>query len=490
MFSLLPLLLAASPAHAGDFVDVWVSTALEDTNVLAGPASGSPAANFVERGNATFFENYESRTTDDISRSQLVLYRRDDSYFKDWWTEAAFVLRYTPYLDPDNTDPGTNIEDDGSYVRLVRNLPGEDHTLSLTGYAVDSDRFALGYSYDLSWGGRAMFVKQVGAAPGVRLQWERKGSYAFVGAKTTIMDGIDRTTASDAALNTTFYGFLSGAGLNLGDKLKIEGNMGSFQQGQLDNVDANSPLYGDTIVALGLAGQVAFRSRTDMPWIQSADLRLYRNQPDSIRDNYMRHRSLDGIGVLVQSELDRLSHNLLDADSPSSTTIETGYAGDLQSLFIIGTSIIGVDLVYKDLPYIVFNVPGLTSEESIGSGYKTTPQLYGRLKLEHWFEAAHVTPGFGIGIMQPATYTTSDNKTVVQITDRDSEQVPDGQAPAAILSAVLGNQIDLSQSMVAITEVLYTLNNNHSNTDGNVRVLAPGYERNQIGFNLIMRARF
>ncbi|MCK6507660.1 hypothetical protein L6R53_30555 [Myxococcota bacterium] len=490
MSALLPLLLAASPALAGDFVDVWVSTAFEDTNVLAGPEAESPSANFVERGNATFFENYENRTTDDISRAQLVLYRRDDSFFQGWWTEAAFVLRYTPFLDPDDTDPGTNIEDDGSYVRLVRDLPGEDHTISLTGYAVDSDRFRLGYSYDLSWGGREMFIKQVGAAPGLRLQWERQGSYAFLGAKTAIMDGIDRTEATDAALNTTFYGLLAGAGVLVGDKVKGEVHAGSFQQGQLDNVDADSDLYGDTIVALGLAAQVAFRSRSDLDFIQSGDLKLYRNEPDQVRDTYLSHRKLDGAGVIVQAEVDRLTHNLLDADDTSSTTIETGYAGDLQSILVLGTTQVGVDLVYKDLAYIVFNVPGLKSQESIGSGYETTPQLYGRLKFEHFIEKAHLTPGFGIGMMQPATYTTIDGKTVVQISERDSEQIPDGQEPTAIMSGVGGVQVDLSKSMVAIGEVLYSLNNNRSNTDGDARVLAPSNERNELGFNVIMRARF
>lgn len=490
MILLCSLLSSISPAWAGDFVDVWVSTALEETNVLAGPEVESPSANFVQRGNDAFFENYESRTTDDISRAQLVLYRRDESFFQGWWTEAAFVLRMTPYLNPDRSTPGTLIEDDGSYVRLVRDLPGEDHTFSITGYAVDSDRFRLGYSYDLSWGGREMFIKQVGAAPGARLQWERKGSYAFVGAKTAIMDGVDRSDQSDAALNTTFYGLLAGAGAQAGELFKAELHLGSFQQGQLDNIDTNSALYGDTIVAVGMAGQLSFRSDPELRFIQSGELRLYRNEPDSARDSYLNHRRLDGTGVLVQAEINRLSHNLLDADDTSSTTIETGYAGDLQSLLVSGTTQVGVDLVYKDLRYIVFNVPGLISQESIGAGYETTPQLYGRLRFEHWFPEAHVTPGIGLGLMQPATYTTSDGKTVVQVSERDSEQVPDGQEPTAILSGIGGVQIDLSKSMVAIGEVLYTLNNNRSNMDEGARVLAPSNERNELGFNLIMRARF
>ena len=38
------------------------------------------------------------------------------------------------------TTPGTNLRDDGSYVRIIRKLPGKKHNISLTGYAVDAGR--------------------------------------------------------------------------------------------------------------------------------------------------------------------------------------------------------------------------------------------------------------------------------------------------------------------------------------------------------------
>ena len=89
---MIALALVAT-AFASDFMDVWVTTAFEDTNVLAGPSSRSPAANFVERGNQTFFEVYESRFSDDINQSMLVLYRKDEGFHPNWFTEAALVSR-------------------------------------------------------------------------------------------------------------------------------------------------------------------------------------------------------------------------------------------------------------------------------------------------------------------------------------------------------------------------------------------------------------
>jgi len=488
------LALAAPLAQAGDFMDVWVTSAFEDTNVRAGPEAYSPSANFVQRGNRTFFENYETRSDDDISRAELVLYRRDEGHWTGWWTEAAFILRYTPYLDPDQTDPGTQIEDDGSYVRIVRELGSEDHTLSLTGYAVDSGRFRLGYSYDLTWGGREIHAFTTGAAPGIRLQWQKGGSYAFAGAKSAVGDYLEPETRLKR--NQAYYGILTGAGLQIGDNLKIEAGVGSFQQGQILNVDSTtSSLYGEPIVALGTAAQVAWRSTKDLRWIESADLKLYRNSPDFIKESYISHRQLDGFGILLQAEVDRLSHNLLDPKAGNTTTIETGLAGDLQTLVVAGSTSIGIDVVYKDLAYILFNVPGLTSGVAMNPDIDQTPQLYTRAKASHYFASAHLAPSLGVGIMQPATYKTSSG-TFVQYTERDKEQVPDGSEPAAILSAIGGVQVDMSKSVVLVGEILYTVDNNQSqfvqtekHPEGR-RIAAPDVEQNVLGMNVMMRARF
>jgi hypothetical protein len=491
---MLTVLALSSLAFAGDFMDIWVTSAFEDTNVNAGPEAYSPSANFVQRGNRAFFEDYESRSSDDISRAQLVLFRADEGYWPGWRTEAAFVLRYTPYLNPDQTDPGTTIEDDGSYVRIIKELSGKDHSISLTGYAVDSGRFRLGYSYDLTWGGREIYAFTTGAAPGVRLQWQKEGTYAFGGVKSAVGDYVDPVTRLKR--NQAYYGYLVGAGTEIGDQLKLEVGAGTFQQGQIQNVDyTTSTLYGEIINSLGYAGQVAWRSTADLGWIESADLKLYRNSPEFVTDSYISHRQVDGFGMLVQAEIDRLSHNLLDPIKGDTTTIETGTAGDLQTLFVKDNTSLGIDMVYKDLAYILFNVPGLTSGVAMNPDMSQTAQLYGRVKASHYFADAHFAPTVGVGWMQPASYETSGG-TFVQYTERDKEQVPEGQDPAPIMSGIAGVQVDMSKSVVIVGEVLYTVDTNQSEfvkTDENpngIRVAAPDNEQNVLGVNIMMRARF
>ncbi|MEC8382260.1 MAG: hypothetical protein VXZ96_18155 [Myxococcota bacterium] len=491
MFSLL---LLPSLSFASDYLDVWITTAFEDNNVFAGPDLYSPAANFVQRGNTTFFENYERRVTDDISRANLVLYNESDGYFDNWSTQSAFVLRYTPFLNPDMTTPGTNLRDDGSYVRIIRKLPGKKHNISLTGYAVDAGRFRLGYSYDLTWGARSIFSFDPGAVPGVRLQWQKQGSYAFLGMKSAVGDYITPDTREPR--NQTYYGYLAGAGVLIADKLKFEVGAGSFQQDQIKNVqDTENPLYGEIITALGFSGQISYRTRTDMRFLQSADLRLYQNKPEMMKDGYITHTDVDGFGALFQAEVNSLQHNLLDPLNQESTTIESALAADVQARVGFNTTFLEVDLVYKDLAYILFNVPGLTSGVAMDPDMEQTAQIYGRANVSHHMKDIHITPQIGAGWMLPATYKTSGG-TFVQYTAFDKEQVPDGQEPSPILSSVAGVQIDLSPSTVFVGEVLYSVDNNLSDfvqEEGSLegrRVSAPDEERQALGFNLMIRSRF
>jgi hypothetical protein len=489
MLALLP-----SPALASDFVDTWVTTALEEDNVAAGPSDGSPAPNFVSRGNQTFFENYDSRYTDDISQTHLVLYRKDEGFSPGVFTEAAFVLRMAPYLDPSNSKPGVEVGDDGSYLRIGREL-GQDRVLSVTGYAVDANRFRLGYSYDLTWGGRDIYAFDPYAAPGLRVQYQAGESYAFLGAKTAVGDYQPTGNDEEGSNLQAYWGTLAGGGIELGRHVRAEVGAGWFQQGQLTNVpDSASPLYNAPIVAMGGSAQVSARTNPDLEYVVSNELRLYRNAPDFVRDTYISHRQLDGSGFLVQAEANFLAHNLLDATKSDQTTVERALAGDVQGTFVTGSTELNLDVVYKDLAFIVFDIPGITSGYALSPKMDVTPELYVRGRISRYFPKAHIAPSLGVGWMKPVTYSAG-GFTYVQYDERNKAHVPDGQTPTAILSSVAGVQVDVSKSTVLVGEVLYTLDNNQSQFV-QTEDLSGTYEpedtwiRNAIGFNLMMRARF
>ena len=279
------------------------------------------------------------------------------------------------------------------------------------------------------------------------------------------------------------------------DLMRVDLGAGWFEQGQLTNVaDTTSPIYNAPIIATGACAQLSFRTNADLDFITSNELKLYRNAPEFVRDTYFSHRKLEGFGLLLQTEVNFLSHNLIDPQHVNSTKVENAVAGDIQALAVAGTTEIGLDFVYKDLPYILFNIPGITSGYAISESIETKPQRYIRAQVSHWFEDAHLTPSLGVGYLMPASYKTSTG-TFVQYSERDKGNVPDGQKAADLISGVVGVQWDISKSMVWVGEVLYTLDNNKSvftQTDGSVgeNVLAPSNWRNELGFNIMLRARF
>ncbi len=500
------MILLSLSALASDFVDTWIVSSFEETNVLAGPEAYSPAPNFVQRGNNTFFETYETRFTDDLSATHLVLYRKDDGFTNGWMTEAAFVLRLAPVLNPDSSKPSVDVQDDGTYIRVIRSLGArEDHTVSLTGYVIDANRFRLGYSYDLTWGGRQIYSFDPSAAPGVRLQYQNGDFYAFAGVKTAVGDWTNPETGEKR--NQAYFGSLFGLGGEIGSHLRLEGGAGTFQQGQLTNVSSvTSPLYNAPINAMGASAQIGFRTNDDVNFATSNELKLYRNAPEFVRDSYISHRQIDGVAFLVQAEVNVLAHNLIDPADEGQTRdiIEKAIAGDVQMTLVASTTEVGLDLVHKDLPYILFNIPGITSGYAINhETVEISSQEYVRAYVSHWFPEAHIAPSLGVGYMLPASYCTggtgdcaATGSTYVQYSERDKEHTPAGQGALALLSSVVGLQWDITPSTVAVAEVLYTVDNNRSTYstasggDTGTRTLAPANERNELGFNLMLRARF
>ena len=65
------LLIALLPtAFAGEFIDIWVTTAFEDTNIFVGLSCTVPQQTLCNEV-TIFRENYERRVTDDIHAETL-----------------------------------------------------------------------------------------------------------------------------------------------------------------------------------------------------------------------------------------------------------------------------------------------------------------------------------------------------------------------------------------------------------------------------------
>ena len=74
-----------------------------------------------------------------------------------------------------SSENGIQLSDDGSYITLSnwKDPTHKDPTrISLTAFPVSADRFRLGYSYRLSWGGSPEYSRARSSVPGLKLQYD------------------------------------------------------------------------------------------------------------------------------------------------------------------------------------------------------------------------------------------------------------------------------------------------------------------------------
>src|SRR6185436_15360750 len=96
---------------------------------------------------------------------------------------------------------------------------------SLTAFPISADRFRLGYSYRISWGGTPVFPRAQGGVPGAKLQFSKGPVYVFAGMKTS------QILNEETSEYETNYGWLAGGGWDIVDVLRFEAGGGFFQRG-------------------------------------------------------------------------------------------------------------------------------------------------------------------------------------------------------------------------------------------------------------------
>src|SRR6185436_15672429 len=115
-------------------------------------------------------------------------YKKMPAFVERLTTEAALVLRFDLAQLASNTgNLNAALYDSGSYLRLFYNTnpSSEKEGLGLTFFPLDTDRFRLGYLYDLSWGGTAgninqsIFPRLQGSAPGAKVQYDAEKFYLY-----------------------------------------------------------------------------------------------------------------------------------------------------------------------------------------------------------------------------------------------------------------------------------------------------------------------
>lgn len=485
------------------FIDTRLTFVFADDNVLASPGQTkepSPGPQFHATGlNKLFFENYDTAYTGFETLTHLVLYKHTKSFFHGLSAEAAMVLA----LQVDPYTGGVSIGDSSSYVTLDYRPDGwgKNEKISFTGFPMTSDRFRLGYSYRITWGGSDFFLHNIQTVPGARVQVIRNHWYAWVGAKSTVLNENIVHQSELATEQVSNWGALAGAGVDITPHLRLEANGGYFTRGTLQTQVQS--LLGTKTGAGGATVQIAWH--VGRPVGTSIDLQLYKNDPEQHQSFFHPAKYGPGVSYVIKSEVTYLVQTLVDPDNTGSTKIQSAKAGDINFAMQFGMNRIFVDAVYQDLQFILFNVPSFVPYETLPKAVTPAPEMFAAVGYDRYLSGLHLTPGLRVGVKRPAYVVTNvlptgvnppttltGTRTVV-VRDRYNRDVLKPNDSVLPIIAVQGTaRWDLAETMAVIAEVSYQNDPNRvtyvSSSSGET---FQQYENpNILGFNVVLQARF
>ncbi|HEX3477973.1 MAG TPA: hypothetical protein VHT91_23290 [Kofleriaceae bacterium] len=395
---------------ASGFMDTRLAFTLTNENILVKPGETVPSVpgwRFGTPGSlgVLFFDGYDTRYSGFETLSHAVMYREYRSGHLQ--AEGALVVR----ID-DLSETGLGLSDDGSYVTVSdwKDPSHKDPTrLSLTAFPVSSDRFRLGYSYRLSWGGSPEYTRSASmipssapssaasaapaSVPGIKLQLDTPRTYAFLGAKSaTLID--PRTGQAQSALAV-----LGGAGFDPVPMLRLEANGGYFDRGQ----NELSGFQGKKVRLFGGSAQASIHS--GMPLRSSIDYQLYKFHGEAVSDLFAPERYPGGLAWLAQTEFTVLGQTLADLGAPGRTTTQVGKAGDLNVRVKLDRLRLRLDLSYRDLAFLLHTLPSLPIDQQFPASYTATSDFFGAIGLDrNWDD--WLTLGLIAGVDKPATLTS------------------------------------------------------------------------------------
>ena len=296
-----------------------------------------------------------------------------------------------------------------------------------------------------------------------------KKFYAFAGFKTAtiiqpqqVLNPGGQNDVETVRVGETNYGFLGGAGVDPVENMRFDVGAGYFQQGKFDLQD----LRGRDVYTYGFSGRLVVHHKMPVP--QSVDFLLYKNDPNKPMvlfspENYEG----DQFAWSVSAELDYLKQHLKDFDVPGATKDQGAVAAALQGVLKAGYLRFSATGIYRNLNFVVRNVPGFIPFETLPSSAKSDPELFGALAADYHIPSLHLTPGIGGGLQLPATFRSefSDGgiaaqRVIVVRQQGDESILPYNKDRTPILQARVALRWDLSPMFAIVAWAQYVRDNN------------------------------
>ncbi len=483
-----------------DFVKTGITFYIGDDNVLADNKDGSPTFGMGNEYPELFFEGLNSEKQAAVSETHLSVYAHSPGFLPFVDTEAAFVAEFELSNDPDDNALIGRFADDGSYVSATFwfNREKRGKHVRFTAWPYNSDKFRLGYTYDLTWGGNRIWARNRRPAPGMKFDVDLERFYFFVGAKSLLSLRADNNEVEN------YWGVLGGLGPNVefpvGDrKARVSYDFGGGYFGR--GTYRQDPFRSTPVKAFGTSHRVMFTVNHTMG--ASPDTKLITNDPEQRKKVSFVPNWEGAFGFGISGEFTALWGSLINADSPEEELLDDALTGAITAqVRFLKNMRVGVDVVYRDVSFLVFNVPGLIPYLSFANETEQTPQVYGALWWDFFIEKPKLTPSFVIGLMQPAAFRAAEvggtRQTQVIREANDYEIMPPGQEPFTILALKASLGWALSDMLAVVGQVSFVNDFNQTKVvrdegatggDLGVRVLDEARAR-ALGVNFIVQARF
>ncbi len=490
---------------SGNAMATRVTFAIADDNLLAGASDRSPAPGFKLAADRLFYDAIEQRKRGFETETQLVVYKRVPTYFKRMDAEAAFVVNLQHFTNDKTYRTETQIRDYGSYVKLNWYTKRNDYTgdqVSLTMFPFDSQRFLLGYTYNITWGGERSFpnnapggdaARSNSMVPGMRLRYDfnvgtGKDGYVFAGAKTA------RLLNEQINEPQTYYAGLGGFGVSFTNWLTLEGNGGYFQRGSFPPQGTKYPGIGGKTAQM-FGGSTRLTGHWGAPIGTSIDFQLYRNSPDAtylLTQTQVYDNKIAGSAAF---EFTGVGQTLLDWEKPDTTVIRPALAGAFNGRLRIKKTRLFATALFRNLDYVVLDIPGVAPYKAFPPGAIVKPEWFVVLGVDHYLPRTRITPGLVFAYKNPASYTSNET-TLVFREFNDVDTLPKGNNAFDILSGKVTLKWDVAPFFVIVSELRYTLDNNRTKfvksdeDSGRVRVFEDKNITNRLGFFLLAQARW
>ena len=485
---------------ASGFMDTRLAFTITNENMLVKPGETIPSAPGWRFGTPNslgvlFFDNYDTRYSGFETLSHATMYREYSSGHLQ--AEGAFVVRINEL-----SETNISLSDDGTYLTLSnwKDPTHKDPTrISLTAFPVSSDRFRLGYSYRLSWGGNPEYKRATSSVPGMKLQYDGPNMYAFVGAKSAVV-----VDPKDGEQKASLAG-LAGAGFDPIPMLRLEINGGYFDRGYNELQD----VQGEKVRLFGISAQLSLHH--GMPLRSSVDYRLYKFNGEAVSGLFAPEKYPGGVAWLAQSEFTVLGQTLKDPDATGSTVPQLGMAGDLNVRVKIDRIRLRLDLSNRDLAFILHSQPSLPPYEGFPKAYTTSADYFAAVGVDkNWGD--WLTLGLIAGVEKPATLTSPKGSpvagggtdamgastAVIRNNNIDTliTILPAGESAVAQFALKGTAKVDFAKIFSALVEVFYSYDGNQTRyvrtcSDPETCPFAYQFGQfNQLGLNATLQARF